>query len=332
MPAFGNPAARHWRAGGEPVSSAILYLAIVAIWACVLVPRWLRRSHENPSEQGVVYEQEEWAGPGLPGDQGALAGDTAPDEEDMDPVAWEDPAAPGDPLPLEEVAVHTEYRSVTYSMTTVSVEEAGVTAHDAAAGDGDAAGADDDAAGADDDAAGADPAEVGAYYEAVGHASGGPEPHGWPAGQAGPDHAGIGYQHPHAPPRPHPDPGQARVVRARRRLLTMLVALAIGTAGCTFIGLMPGWVLIVPVALLGLYLLLLREAAVTDAEHARSRAEARTRAVQAAQARALRERDRQAASVAAPTAQVIHLAELAAQFTDQPYDQYTDAEIRAVGD
>ena len=25
------------------MSSAILYLAIVAIWACVLIPRWLRR-------------------------------------------------------------------------------------------------------------------------------------------------------------------------------------------------------------------------------------------------------------------------------------------------
>ena len=25
------------------MSSAILYVAIVAIWACVLIPRWLRR-------------------------------------------------------------------------------------------------------------------------------------------------------------------------------------------------------------------------------------------------------------------------------------------------
>jgi len=317
------------------VSSAILYLAIVAIWACVLVPRWLRRSHENPSGQEIAYEQEDWAGQDLAGDQGARAGDIAPDD---DPVAWEEPPASGDPVTPEELAVHTEYRSVTYSMTTVSVEEAGVTAHDAAdddeaGADDDEAGADDDEAGADDDEAEADPAEVAAYYEAVGDASGGPEPHGWPAGRPGPDHAGIGYQHPHAPVRPHPDPGRTRVLRSRRRLLTMLVALAIGTAGCTLLGLMPGLVLIVPVALLGLYLLLLREAAVADAERTRLRAEAHARAVEAAHARALRERDRQAhATLAAPTAQVIHLAELAAQFTDQPYDQYTDAEIRAVGD
>ncbi len=30
------------------MSSAILYLAIVAIWAFMLVPRWLRRSHAGP--------------------------------------------------------------------------------------------------------------------------------------------------------------------------------------------------------------------------------------------------------------------------------------------
>jgi hypothetical protein len=29
--------------GTNPMSSAILYLAIVAIWACVLIPRWLKR-------------------------------------------------------------------------------------------------------------------------------------------------------------------------------------------------------------------------------------------------------------------------------------------------
>jgi len=33
------------------LSSAILYLAIVAIWACVLIPRWLRRSASSASGQ-----------------------------------------------------------------------------------------------------------------------------------------------------------------------------------------------------------------------------------------------------------------------------------------
>ena len=39
------------------MSSAILYLAIIAIWACVLIPRWLKRD----SVRGAAAPQE--AGP-----------------------------------------------------------------------------------------------------------------------------------------------------------------------------------------------------------------------------------------------------------------------------
>src|SRR4051794_1208967 len=35
------------RAMGGAVSSAVLYLAIVALWAVVLVPMWLRRDNET---------------------------------------------------------------------------------------------------------------------------------------------------------------------------------------------------------------------------------------------------------------------------------------------
>ena len=38
-----QPGAVRPRGGPDLVSSAILYLAIVVIWACVLIPRWLRR-------------------------------------------------------------------------------------------------------------------------------------------------------------------------------------------------------------------------------------------------------------------------------------------------
>ena len=34
------------------MSSAILYLAIIAIWLCVLIPRWLKRD----SARGAVIE------------------------------------------------------------------------------------------------------------------------------------------------------------------------------------------------------------------------------------------------------------------------------------
>ena len=43
------------------MSSAILYLAIVAIWACVLVPRWLHRSARDLFGAGTAFEQEEAA-------------------------------------------------------------------------------------------------------------------------------------------------------------------------------------------------------------------------------------------------------------------------------
>ena len=46
-------------ARGKALSSAILYLAIVAIWACVLVPRWLHRSHENPSGGEILADSDE---------------------------------------------------------------------------------------------------------------------------------------------------------------------------------------------------------------------------------------------------------------------------------
>lgn len=54
------------------MSSAILYLAIIAIWACVLIPRWLRRdsAHQNawaaehpalPDEAGRTAKEREFA-------------------------------------------------------------------------------------------------------------------------------------------------------------------------------------------------------------------------------------------------------------------------------
>ena len=38
------------------MSSAILYLAIIAIWACVLIPRWLRRGASAPAVAPVAAE------------------------------------------------------------------------------------------------------------------------------------------------------------------------------------------------------------------------------------------------------------------------------------
>ena len=60
--------------GGGPVSSAILYFAIVAIWAGVLMPRWLRPGRRRRYEvtehfemHTEVHEAEAPAGHGLGG-------------------------------------------------------------------------------------------------------------------------------------------------------------------------------------------------------------------------------------------------------------------------
>jgi hypothetical protein len=43
------------------MSSAILYLAIIAIWACVLIPRWLKRGAVAPVAAPAVVEAEDQA-------------------------------------------------------------------------------------------------------------------------------------------------------------------------------------------------------------------------------------------------------------------------------
>ena len=54
------------------MSSAILYLAIVAIWACVLIPRWLRRDSVRGASAPVPVE------PPVPEDPDAEAEDGSP--------------------------------------------------------------------------------------------------------------------------------------------------------------------------------------------------------------------------------------------------------------
>jgi hypothetical protein len=61
------------------MSSAILYLAIVAIWACVLIPRWLKRD----SARGSAAPHDGAAAPAHPADTGVL-GDTPGDADASD--------------------------------------------------------------------------------------------------------------------------------------------------------------------------------------------------------------------------------------------------------
>ena len=82
------------------MSSAILYLAIIAIWACVLIPRWLRRD----SAHGAAAAQTTAHAPAPPVDAGHA--------EPADPVLEETHAA-ADDGPRQEAAPAAEHSSTT---------------------------------------------------------------------------------------------------------------------------------------------------------------------------------------------------------------------------
>jgi hypothetical protein len=220
------------------LSSAILYLAIVVIWACVLVPRWLHRSHDVPAAPEHL--------------QTPLG---APDSAETDATAEQEAGAAEDPAIMSRAAQ-------------------------------------------------GEPAAAESEWP------------GWRRLFARDSRRS-------APSRTHGS-GRARIVQARRRMLTMLVALAAAAAGCAVARLTHWWITVPPAGMLALYLLLLREAARADGETARRQAEAR--ATSAAQ---LRARAAGQAAAPRPAAEVI---DISARVADQFYDQYADAAARAVGD
>jgi hypothetical protein len=63
------------------MSSAILYLAIVAIWACVLIPRWLRRDSARGASAPVAAGPPVIAEPGAEADDEDMPADASADEE-----------------------------------------------------------------------------------------------------------------------------------------------------------------------------------------------------------------------------------------------------------
>ena len=203
------------------MSSVFLYLGIVAIWAFVLVPRWLRRHHAAPqTDADSAY---------APGSQDYAEYEYEPQDE-ADEYAG--------PLP-------------------------------------------------------ADPEPAEAY-----------------------------------PPKPQSAArpiSRSKVLQARRRLLTLLVLLAAVAAACTALKLTSWWACIPPAGMLLMYLVLLREAALADAEQARKRAVLEDRQWAAYR----REQHATWQAEEEPSAQII---DISARVGDQLYDQYADATERAVGD
>jgi hypothetical protein len=121
-----------------------------------------------------------------------------------------------------------------------------------------------------------------------------------------------------------------QMMRARRRMLTILVGLTLLTGFFVLAGLVQWWICVPPLAMLVLYVLLLREIAMADAELA-----AKRRAWEARQARAAhaatwqRSHEVWEAEAPEPTAEII---DISGRVGDQLYDQYADAAVRAVGD
>lgn len=138
---------------------------------------------------------------------------------------------------------------------------------------------------------------------------------------------------------------RANILRARRRMLTTLVLLTLGAFGIAVTRVAAWWVTVPPGVLLAGFLLLLREAARSDAARARRQAHH----AEAGQAEAGQRRDPEAADeepevferiastpeapqpVAEPAA-TAEIIDISARVSDQVYDQYTDAAERAVGD
>jgi hypothetical protein len=83
------------------LSSAILYVAIVAIWAGVLIPRWLRRdSSERASDDASTAEDTPVAGeqPGPPAPRTRSRDEGRPGAAEARPGVWEvRPRVPGAP-------------------------------------------------------------------------------------------------------------------------------------------------------------------------------------------------------------------------------------------
>jgi hypothetical protein len=211
------------------LSSAILYVAIVAIWACVLIPRWLRRDSSVPTPSAEEQATDEMATAAETTVAETTAAETTaaeatPAEVDEDPAPRlrrrrfrrndrEDAADERRPVPVESRRVPAPGRRVPAPGEPLPAPGRRVPA-------------------------------PGRRVPAPGRRI--------PAPDKGPD----------VPD----DRAHRRVLSARRRLLAMLVVLTIGSGALAGTKLAAWWVILPPSVMLLGYLVLLRAAGKADAE------------------------------------------------------------------
>jgi hypothetical protein len=227
------------------LSSAILYLAIVAIWAGVLVPRWLRPAQVVARATDTRQRHEAR----VPGE--ARGADTS--------EPWPDSDSDTEPIPT----VRPEHDHL--------VERAGRTGR---------------------------------------------------AGRSRPSQRGM-------------------ILQARRRMFVMITILTAGAVGMAATHMAAWWVIVPPGTMLGGFMLVLREAARTDAGRPRRLAATAKAEAAAGAGRPVRQDAVEgvvaAEATPAPVAEPeptwsAEIIDISARLGDQLYDQYTDAEVRAVGD
>ncbi len=299
------------------MSSAILYLAIVAIWAGFLVPAWIRRPHASRSAQEPEFAAEFGSDAEIDLESSAEAdlggihvevsrhiqvsrhehGDAAwPVSSDQ--ADWGDEAGRSGEAGRRIEVSHDETPARVPVRHHARPFSAGLADHDGVPGYADAAGPGGDAGvrGAEDTGAPPAAGEAGT---------------GRTAGRAGP-----------------PSQSRQQMMHARRRMLAILVGLTMLAFAATALGLAGWWICVSPTGILVLYVLLLREIAMAESEMAARRRQAH--AAGAARQRAAWQAERAwAASQPEPTAQII---DISSRVGDQLYDQYADATVRAVGD
>ena len=336
------------------MSSAILYVAIVAIWIGVLVPRWLKHENSHSGSAGLRRLSRHF-GAGRPDDEDAPRAGFDPEGRPRYTsfVPPETPAEGAPEAPTHAPAHHSESQSNhgqkvssvasgnKESMAELyeaaaprsAVQSYGWSADEAArherlgkstTGGGSRPPVPAPAASADEPPAASE--DVAGAYESA--------------------RASVRVPAPRAPLDPMEDTERrAQIVRGRRRMLWLLLVLTAVGIGLAYLQLAAWWVMIPPTVLLAGYLLLLREAAHADAEarERRSAAAARAPAHPASEPAVHARSDAAPAAASAtgpaegpltveetgPRADIIDLSE---HVGDQLYDQYADAKLRAVGD